>query len=265
MTKQTGMAPVAYREAEGLSWSALKHIYPSPAHFMEYKNAPPKQTEDLLMGSALHALVLEGEDAFAARYAVAPDVNKRTNAGKAELAAFMEANPGKELLSAEQVATIRAMAAAIEAHPKAARLLAKCGERELSIFWEDPTTGVACKGRLDGCDPDGGLVLDLKTAVDASPKGFGQAAAKFGYHGQAAFYLKGLAEEGRTDAAFVFLAIEKAPPFAVGLYHIDGEELEAGRTMVEQYLDTYARCEAAGEWPGYSPDVEPLNMPKWAI
>ena len=66
-----------YLACEGMNWSALKHYAHSPAHYRAHMEAPPKQTEDMLTGSALHALVLEGEDAFAARYAASPEGIKR--------------------------------------------------------------------------------------------------------------------------------------------------------------------------------------------
>ena len=227
--------------------------------------APPKQTEDMQTGSALHALVLEGEDAYAARYAAAPEgIKRNTREGKERWAAFMAENADKEHLTGEQETAIRAMAAALAAHPAASRLLARCREREKSIFWEDPATGIACKGRLDGYDPAAALILDLKTARDASPRGFAKATAELGYHGQAAFYLNGLATRG-ISARFVFAVVEKAPPFAVALYHIDGDELAAGRQLAARCLALHARCAAAGEWPGYAPDVQPLALPRWAL
>ena len=254
-----------YRACKGMNWSALKHYGHSPAHYRAYTLAPPKQTEDMLTGSALHALVLEGEEVFAERYAVAPaGIDRRKKEGKEAWAAFLEEHGDKEHLSAEQDGAIRAMAAAIAAHPAAARLLARCREREKSIFWEDPATGILCKGRLDGYDPAAGLVLDLKTARDASPRGFGKAAADLAYHGQAAFYLNGLAAGG-ADARFVFVAVEKTPPFAVALYHIDGDELAAGRQLAARYLDLHAQCVATNDWPGYAPDVQSLALPKWAL
>ena len=265
MTTSANMTLAQYRACKGVNWSALKHYGHSPAHYRAHVDAPPKQTEEMQTGSALHAIVLEGEEVFASRYAVAPEgVKRNTKAGKDEWAAFEAANEGKEIIKPEQAESVRAMAAALAAHPAAARLLARCREREKSIFWEDPATGVSCKGRLDGFDPAGAIVLDLKTARDASPRGFARAAADLGYHGQAAFYLNGLAASG-LSARFVFAVVEKTPPFAVALYHIDGDELAAGRQLAARYLDLHARCIEANEWPGYAPDVQTLALPRWAL
>lgn len=253
-----------YQALEAVNWSNLKEISHSPAHYQTHLLEPRKQTEEMLTGSALHCLVLEGEASYLARYAAAPKCDRRKKEGRAVYDAFIEANPDKEILTPEQDALARDMAASILSHPTAARLLALCPEREATLQWEDPATGVPCKGRPDALSAAQGLVLDLKTAKDAGPRGFARAAADLQYHGQAAFYLTGLAAGG-IEADFVFLAVEKAPPFAVGIYHIGGEELAAGRQLVARYLDLYARCADAGEWPGYFADVQPLALPRWAL
>lgn len=253
-----------YKTMGGVNWSSLKHMGHSPAHFQAHQLEPGEPTEDMRTGSALHCLALEGEAAYLSRFAVAPKCNRRTNDGKATWAAFVEANTDKEIITQEQDALARSMTEAVLSHPKAGRLLALCSEREVSLQWEDPSTGVLCKGRLDALNAKHGLVLDLKTAKDASPRGFARAAADLQYHGQAAFYLNGLAADG-IEAEFLFLAVEKAPPFAVGVYHIGGEELEAGRRLVAQYLDLFAHCTATGEWPGYLADVQSLTLPRWAL
>ena len=260
-----GLTFAQYRAISGVNWSSLKHYAKSPAHYRSALENPQPPSDDLRMGSALHALLLEGAEALAERFAVSPEgLNRRTKEGKESWAAFAAENRDKDIISVEQADAIRLMAAAVAAHPAAARLLACCREREVSIRWEDPATGMACKARLDGLDREHGVLIDLKTAKDASPKGFARAAADLGYHGQAAFYLEGLAVCG-IEADCVFLVVEKTPPFAVALYHIDGEALAAGRRLAVRCLDLHACCVKTNEWPGYDPEVRTLILPGWAL
>lgn len=252
-----------YRARSGVNWSALKHYAKSPAHYLAAQANPPAQTPEMQTGSALHALVLEGEAAFARRYAIAPEGDKRRKEVKEAWAAFEAEHAGKEALTPAQNETVRRMAASLLEHPKVTPLLRRCTAREVSLQWTDPCTGIPCKGRLDGLDRDSGLVLDLKSARDASPATFARQAVNLQYHGQAAFYLNGLAAEG-LSADFIFVVVESAPPFGVALYHVGPEVLARGRQLVNQYLEQHAACTAANQWPGYPADVQALILPGWA-
>ena len=193
-----------YQALEAVNWSNLKEISHSPAHYQTHLLEPRKQTEEMLTGSALHCLVLEGEASYLARYAAAPKCNRRTNEGKATWAAFIESNPDKEILTPEQDALARDMAASILSHPTAARLLALCPEREVTLQWEDPATGVLCKGRPDALNAAQGLVLDRIAKV------LGHLETHVGLDKGAADVFQGLGHIDLGDFSLAFENLEGA-------------------------------------------------------
>lgn len=173
-------------------------------------------------------------------------------------------NEGRQILNPEQWKQIHAMRDAVMGHPAANALLTRIpGRAEQSIYWHDPITGVLCRCRPDWWRDDN-LPIDLKTTEDASPEGFARSIAKFRYDVQAAFYLDGIElATGKRPQNFVFIAVEKKPPYAVGVYVLDAETLEIGRGLYREDLDTYAKCAKADTWPGYGDKIQTINLPGW--
>lgn len=177
---------------------------------------------------------------------------------------WQQNNPGRIVLSPEQWDQLHAMAAAVHAHPAAGALLTSVpGEAEKSVYWNDPTTGVLCRCRPDWWREDDVLV-DLKTTDDASPEVFAKSMANWRYDVQDPFYTDGVKiATGRNVKAFVFIAVEKKPPYAVGVYVLDSASREIGRAMYQQDLKVYAECLANDNWPGYGDKIQTINMPAW--
>jgi exodeoxyribonuclease VIII len=204
------------------------------------------------LGSLVHCAVLE-PDELATRYGVC--LPRNTKAGK-EMAAEMEAS-GIEAVTATDMEQAIAMAGAVRSHQAAAALL-RDGKAEQSFWWDDIPTGLRCK-----CRPDwyaGTTIVDLKTTTDASPKGFAKSVAQWRYHVQQAHYLSGTFAE-----RFVFIAVEKTYPFAVGVYELDEAAMLHGVSERRVNLQTIADCRAISEWPGYGNTIQPLSLPSWAL
>jgi exodeoxyribonuclease VIII len=105
------------------------------------------------------------------------------------------------------------------------------------------------------------VLVDLKTTNDASPEGFIWAVRRYLYHLQAAFYVDGWeAAGGGPIDEFIFIAVEKTPPFAVGLYRLPESALIKGRDLYRQGLDTFNRCLTRQVWPGYSQEIMTLDV-----
>jgi exodeoxyribonuclease VIII len=235
-----------YHAADGISNSGLAAIARSPAY---YRYGEKKDTDAMRQGRAIHTAVLEPE-LFRETYALAQG-RRNKGAEKIELTAL-------------EWETARNVAAAILHHPTCQALLA-VGEPEESVFWYDPDTLLLCKGRPDWtCYGEGDnsrpYLLDLKTTKDASPSGFTGAAEHYRYHVQAAFYLDGWhAATGRWIDEFIFVAVEKEPPYAIGLYRLPAWKIEEGRNLYRRDLATYEYCRDRDEWPGYSTDIITLD------
>lgn len=251
-----------YHAVEAMSSSGARSILRSPAHFVLWRTERRDPSAAMQFGTAVHAGVLEPER-FDRVVVMAPEFNARTAAGKADRAAFVAANAGRVILSADDFDRARRCVDAIRAHP-AARALLDGAECELSLFWRDAQFGVPCKARLDARNHGG--IIDLKTTTDASPEEFARSVASWGYHRQAAHYVSGC--EHLLDGSpefFAFIAAESEPPHGVACYSLPGAAILAGAHSMNRALERYAAALAAGEWPGYPSTVESLTLPKWAM
>lgn len=255
-----------YLTRDGLSNSMLSKIAISPAHFKEYVSNPPKQTEALVFGSLLHCLVLE-PDNFDRDFAIEPIVNKRTNEGKEILAEFHETNSGKTIVTEEQFNLASILKDKIYEHKKANLLLSGKGENEISLFWEDEDTKIKCKAKLDRIKSD--IIIDLKSARSAKPEIFAKQVYDLGYHRQSAFYLNGFKECYKKEAkGFVFIVVEKEPPYNVAVYEISELFKEVGKIEISELLQTYKECIEIDNFYGYDgaePKIHTLDPPNYVL
>lgn len=237
---------------EYLSYSALKAFAKSPNHYIDYVTGERQETAAMTFGSAFHCMVLE-PDEWDSRYAVAPDVDRRTKAGKMEYNLFVAQNEGKTAISASDLATMQAMADAVSAHLPAAQLLSSAAGFEVKTTEKllgTPFTGIA---DVLGC----GWVADLKTTVDASPESFMRTAHNSAYHEQAAAYCRLF-----NVQRFYWIAVEKAPPYNVAVYM----QSEIAHHKADKRLMTLV--EMWNGWDGkpqsYAETILTLNLPSWA-
>jgi exodeoxyribonuclease VIII len=154
---------------------------------------------------------------------------------------------------------------AVMSHELAGPLIERATYRELSALWTDERTGQLCKARWDAPDADAGVIADLKSCDDASPSGFRRSLGRWAYHRQNAFYMDGAAAvaPGSFDT-FVFIAVEKRPPYGVAMYRLPASAVQAGRDEYEPLLQRYAECVRDNHWPSYPAEVLDLDIPAYA-
>jgi len=258
-----GMTNQEYQKRAALSVSAIKELAKSPMHLRHKLDHPQKPTPAMQIGTAFHAAALEPES-FSNVAVVAPDCDRRTKDGKAVWAEFEQEAQGKILLKKPEYEQIGEMVLALMTHKEASKLIQMQGLTEVSCFWTDHR-GFKCKCRPDRVT-ESGIVLDLKTTDDASPEGFARACGQYRYHWQAAWYLTGLtvASDYKHDD-FRLIAVEKKPPYGVGVYRVPRIYTDIAHEQMEPFLDTYQRCILDNFWPGYSETTESLQMPVWAL
>ena len=110
-----------------------------------------------------------------------------------------------------------------------------------SLVWTDPDVGIKCKTRPDICMVKKNVILDIKTTINASPKGFAKQVANLDYPLQAVMQCQGAMHTGLMEKVdhYFWLAIEKHAPFNVALYELPKEELEY---FTDEYLYILKRC-----------------------
>ena len=250
-----------YHAGPGISCTGLKKIAVSPSH---YKNGDHKQTAAMFMGSATHSAILEPES-FAKQYVTMPAGKDRRSTEYKALAAEYGAD---NVLSVADSHQIQMMQNAVRANPVAHKwLYQEQGRNELSVYAKDPETGVLVRCRFDRL-LDRGFSPDMKTTTDASPRGFSNAIAKYGYAFQAAFYLDTYYwATGTKLESFGFIAVESKAPYNVMCYRLDDESIEIGRSQYRSALNTYAECLESGVWNGYEGFAEEMliGLPNWQI
>lgn len=192
---------------------------------------------------------------------------------------WLENNGHRKVLEQDTWDQLHAMRDAVMAHQAAGALLTGApGKAEQSVYWIDAETGLLCRCRPDFWRQDG-IVVDVKTCEDASPEGFAKAVANWRYHVQHPFYTDGInamreqllaketppADIPAPVRAFVFLAVEKKPPYAVGVYVLEHEAVELGHLEYRRDLATLKQCIDSDTWPGYGDAIQPLQLPRWAF
>lgn len=260
-----GMPEERYHAVDACSSSRLNAMARSPAHCRRLIDEP-LDSDTLLLGTATHAAILEPQT-FEKRFMYSPPGDGRTKAVKDARAdaQIVAASRNLKLLPDDFRDKISGMAEAVRSHPAARALLDRVQAAERSIFWREREYGdLLCKARLDGWCPSIGTIIDIKTTTDASPDEFARSAWTFGYWRQAEFYRRAANVALMPAVNSIIIAVEKEPPYVVAVYRVPPEALEAADQSIDRLMTKYALCVETGEWPGYSRDVEDLNLPAWA-
>ena len=210
-------------------------------------------TPAMILGSLVHCAVLEPTE-LEARYEKCGPRN--TKAGKEEATDII--SRGLTPVSHSDWELMEGMVDAVRSHEAASSLFSE-GQAEQSFWWDDEASGLCCKCRCDWMN--GSTIIDLKTTIagGASPKEFAKTVANFSYHIQAAHYRRGT----KADR-FVFVAVEKAWPFTVGLYELEQEAIDLGNEQIDKALAQISEGFRSNEWPGYAEEITTLNLPRWA-
>lgn len=292
-------------------------------------NRQNEETPAMKIGKAFHARIVEGPEVFGRRYAATLDpgahpealrtvadltealakhlVKPPSRAIKADLIRHLlavepgaqiwdelarrhaQTHEGKIFLEPDLIAQIERAAGRVEAHPELSRAFAD-GAAEVSVFWVDES-GIPCKARFDYLKPR--AIVDLKSFAlrDTLPdKAIVQAVARYKYHIQADFYLRGaaqmrqLAEAGlvigdhdpdflravldEEEKVFLFVWQANGAPYLAGKILGPGIILDLGHFAVEEALLRWAdawRRWGTGEWN----EIHPISrfadeeFPSW--
>jgi len=260
-----GISNADYHDAPGTSKTMLDEIAAaSPLHFWAKRLDPNRVREERSVwdvGNAIHTAILE-PDTLTERVAGAPECDRRTKEGKAIAAAFELENAGKLQLKHDTFRMVLAVRDAVSRHPVASGLLSR-GKAEQAYFANDPETGALIKCKCDYLYDDFSMIVDIKSAVDASPDGFGRAAANFRYDLESSWY-PDVVElvTGARPEHFVWIAVEKDWPFAIGVYVATEDQVKRARPICRRDLATILEHQRSNYWPDYG--VQELRLPAWA-
>jgi exodeoxyribonuclease VIII len=258
----------AYHSGPGISKSHLDVIASSsPLHYWHKYLNPEREREEptraMIIGSAIHSAILE-PDLFPSEYVASPGFDRRSTKGRENAEAFAAEHKGKVVLEPEDFSMCLTIRDRVHNHPVAGGLLVG-GRSEQSFYAIDSETGELIKCRTDYLHDSGHLIVDIKSTEDASPDGFGRSCVKFRYPVQTAWYQHVLRSAyGECPQHWAFVAVEKEPPFAVGVYFPTPEQIDFAAHAARRDFLRIVEHRRAGVWPDFTPvEPLPLSLPNW--
>ena len=251
-----------YRSWDAINQTKLGLLKRSPAHFKHMSEQEDKITEAFTIGQAVHTACLEPDKMD--RYAVAPDCDKRTKAGKEMYQSWLETVGDKTIIDTDTYALSLAISKSVREHKTASKLLVG-GVPELSLLWEPLTFNLRCKARLDLFNPTDRFIVDIKTTDQADRFSFTRSIFKYGYARQAAWYLDGAKQLGYTVDHFVWIVVEKTAPYGIQIFRLEDKDLALSHQENQDLLKLYQFCRSNDQWPGYPEQVQDISLPQFEL
>lgn len=220
-----------------------RYVYPA-------KEEPAKA---LILGSAIHCAILEPYK-FWNQYVVEPkDINKRTNAGKAEYANFVEMTLAKQILTQKEMDLINNCSHSVLSHPTV-NVALKGAQVEKSFFLEHD--GIKQKVRPDILK--GNVILDLKSTDNVYE--FEKAINNYRYDFSAIMYKTIVSEVLKKEMEFLFIVAQKTEPYTTIVGRLTQPARERGELMYKWAKNKYRELA-----PGFTDiDIVSFGVPLWA-
>ena len=245
-----------------ISSSDVKTVYgKSLLHWsgQEYKESPT-----LEMGKAVHSLILEYEKQAVVR---GPSDRRGNKWKEAKQQAEQQ---GKILLTERDYDTASEIAenALFNSDFLRSNIMSKNFIAEASIFTTCKKTGMLIKCRPDGLlvpqdNKSKGEILDIKTTQDASPEGFQRELRKYNYDLQIAFYLHTMRCASLPCSEMYLVAIEKTPPYAVGVHVLSEIYIKHAEKRMIQTLEKMKHAESTQDFSTGWPEINQVHLPAW--
>lgn len=226
---------------------------------LEWAESCPVDEEKLKtfdFGDAMHAICLE-PDRLKTEFVVMPELNLRTNDGKAEKKLFIAENIDKKILTFDEHKKLNLMFESVMAHPEARRLIEAPGICEGSFFWKDADSGVDCKCRPDKLIEGSPYPVDVKTTPELNKFKF--SVEDYRYYIQDPFYCDGLKANDIEVESMQFLVIQKTIQlgrYPVMVKTLPFEVIAYGREEYKRNLEQYAEYLDRGK----TTEVKELEM-----
>lgn len=268
---------VYHADTTTVSSTGLRKMLKSPALFKRdvIDGLGPDPTDSMKFGTLVHQVILEGAD-FLKRYVVEPEFTGYTLDGK-ESKRSKEAIEKRELWRAERLLLgevivtpqekqkLEDMLDSVINHPDAFALL-KNGVTEISGYYTDPETGIACRIRPDFLSFDLMALVDLKTTVESEETAFARTIKNMRYDLQISMYGEGAEIISRKKVEHhVFIAVENEPPHETDVYTADPVLLEKGREGYHKALRDLRRCIDSGEYKRRVRRMRDISLPHWDL
>lgn len=211
------------------------------------------------LGTAAHALLLEGKEAFV----IVEHDDWRTKDAK-EIREQARAQRKVAVLRhkwesiVEMVDAINAQLDGFEEKPRPFSE----GKPEQSLVWTED--GVTLRMRADWLRDDFRYCDDLKTSsASTNPESWGRLVSSNGGDIQAALYVRGIKAVTGIEPIFRWIAVENYPPYCLSVSSPSPQMMELARRKIETAIATWRRCLESNRWPGYPMRTCFVDAPPW--
>lgn len=255
-----------YHDHPAISASKLKKIITGTpldywAAYEDPQRTPVLPTEAMQQGSLVDALLTQPKR-FDDLYEVAPNVDRRTKAGKEQWkeSQLKARARGAQVVSAPWVFNAKSIANTLKTSPQVEDYLD--GDGQHPHYWHDSEFDIDCRYLPDIENPETGLLCDLKKTKCASPRQFQAQAYSLGYDIQLAHYAEGFKDKhGSYPKTLAFIAYEWNWPFNHSVLVASESFIEMGRRRREEAICLIKECRGLNEWPSHG--VGTIDPPRW--
>lgn len=252
-----------YHESNAIGSSGLKAIYKTIADYDLFLNKPNERKKAFDIGSCTHLMLLE-PDKFKEKVFKAPDVKLSTKDGLIKMIEFTANTFNfrlddlsvlkmeelrfyyKTLLSSTDLDEIYilpetdynnvlSMHESVMNHPIAKDLF-KDGFSEVSFFTQ-LENGIMGKAKIDLFQPNGDILVDLKTTKSANPKFFASDFGKLQYHLSLAWYREMMKAHNFNVRQVLIVAVSSTAPFITEVFNINDLIMDEGLECCHSALE----------------------------
>ena len=225
---------------------------------------PAPVTQAMILGALVDCLVTQS-DLFDSQFAIRPGEYSSYRTLDSKLWKNEIELQGLTAITQDDYDSARRITDAINMHPEAGEILGGPGEGQCAVEWTDDRHPVLCRGLIDWLRLDGGFV-ELKTTTAEDWDGFSRRAYNFKYHGQVAFYNKGLEMVGRSNLGNTrIIVVMQSPPHLVQCFQPSFRFMDAGNRLVDRMIDAWTKWSSvSGDWVEYPSQTPILDLPEWA-
>lgn len=171
---------------------------------------------------------------------------------------------GRIVVSVEDMRRAETAVNTLRNHPIAGPVIADSLKQVVLL---NQIKGINAKALLDIVPTSGPILYDLKTTNDLTPRGISSTIHKYGYHVQAAWYLRlwNLCNPDDKRDRFRFIWQSSTEPFEVAVTELPAFDIESGSEWAGYQLDRIIAATRTGTWPGFGGDrVVMVGRPSYA-
>lgn len=218
-----------YHTSKAISASGLKTI--AAGSVIDFLNKQNTETAAMRRGTAIHEAILE-PDLFKKNYYGLPKIDKRTKAGKEELAKHLSQAGSKIMLDKEEYDMILNVAHNVSEDDLAKQYTVGIVEQSHYFTYND----IKCRCRPDCFDPVEGWISDVKSIRELTAQTIrGDIKNRF-YDLQAVAYSRWLRLPPKN---FRFIFVETKRPYKVEVVALSDKQIERGEYYFHKALNDW--------------------------